>query len=64
MQFSTYDSDVIFRIYYVASARKMQPVFVGLLNSYDRPWKEKHLAWHDKEVSSLWRITVTFTPRL
>ena len=37
MQFSNYDSDVIFRIYYVASARKMQPVFVGLLNSYDRP---------------------------
>ena len=29
MQFSTYDSDVIFRIYYVPSARKMQPVFVG-----------------------------------
>ena len=29
MQFSTYDSDAIFRIYYVAIARKMQPVLSG-----------------------------------
>ena len=29
MQFSTYDSDAIFRIYCVAIARKMQPVLSG-----------------------------------